>query len=124
MKPFPENANTPRIERVFNYRLSRARMTAETLLADGKGDLLGSQRECMDIEVSCLDSIVAASCILHNICEVQNNAFLPHWELEHVHDEPVMPVYDHNANDAVDIQDCLAQYFISHPYYLVVCHLI
>jgi hypothetical protein len=52
----------------------------------------------------------------HNICEVQNNAFLPHWELEHVHDEPVMPVDDHNANDAVDIRDCLAQYFISHPY--------
>ena len=27
MKPYPENSSTPRIERVFNYCLSRARMT-------------------------------------------------------------------------------------------------
>ena len=27
-----------------------------------------------------------------------------------------MPVDDHNANDAVDIRDSLAEYFISHSH--------
>ena len=114
MKPYPENANTPRIERIFNYRLSRARMTAENTFGRWKGRFIRLTKR-VDIEVSSLGSIVVASCILHNICEVQNNAFLPHWELQHVNDEVVMHIGDDNANDAVDIRDCLAQCFTLHP---------
>ena len=114
MKPYPENANTPRIERIFNYRLSRARITAENTFGRWKGRFIRFTKR-VDIEVSSLGSIIVASCILHNICEVQNNVFLPHWELQHVNDEIVMHIDDHNANDAVDIRDCLAQYFTLHP---------
>ena len=104
MKPYPENANTPRIEKIVNYRLSRARMTAENTFGRWKGRFIRFTKR-VDIEVSSLGSIVVASCILHNICEVQNNVFLPHWELQHVNDEIVMHIDDHNANDAVDIRD-------------------
>ena len=45
MKPYPENANTPRIERVFNYRLSRARMTAENTFGRWKGRFIRFTRE-------------------------------------------------------------------------------
>ena len=114
MKPYPENANTPRIERIFNYRLSRARMTAENTFGRWKGRFIRFTKR-VDIEAFSLGSIVVASCILHNICEVQNNAFLPHWELQHVNDEVAMHIGDENANDAVDIRDCLAQYFTLHP---------
>ena len=79
-------------------------MTAENTFGRWKGRFIWFTKR-VDIEVSSLGSIVVASCILHNICEVQNNVFLPHWELQHVNDEIVMHIDDHNANDAVDIRD-------------------
>ena len=108
MKPYPENTNATRIARIFNYRLSRARMTAENTFGQWKGRFIRFAKR-VDIEVSSLGSIVVASCILHNICEVQYNAFLCHWELQHVN--------DNNANDAVDIRDFrFAQYFTLRPH--------
>ena len=38
LKAYPENVNTPQSQRAFNYRLSRARMTIETLLGNGRAD--------------------------------------------------------------------------------------
>lgn len=112
MKPYPENVNTPRIERVFNYKLSRARMTAENTFGRWKGRFIRFTKK-VDMQASSLCTIVAASCILHNICEVQNNEFLPHWELEQAQEEPaVVPINNENARDAVDIRGCLAEYFV------------
>lgn len=87
-------------------------MTAENSFGRWKGRFITFTRR-VDTEPSSLGSIVAASCILHNICEVQNNAFLPHWQLEKAHEETVVPVDYENATDAVDIRDCLAQYFVT-----------
>lgn len=114
MKPYPETGNTPRIERLFNYRLSRARMTAENTFGRWKGRFIRFTKR-VDMEASSLSTIVAASCILHNICEVQNNVFLPHWELEQVQEQPVVPIDHENVRDAVDIRACLAEYFMTHP---------
>ena len=38
LKAYPENVNTPQSQRVFNYRLRRARMTVEKLLGNGRAD--------------------------------------------------------------------------------------
>ena len=114
MKPYPETGNTPRIERLFNCRLSRARMTAENTFGRWKGRLIRFTKR-VDMEASSLSTIVAASCILHNICEVQNNVFLPHWELEQVQEQLVVPIDHENVRDAVDIRACLAEYFMTHP---------
>ncbi|CAH3046001.1 unnamed protein product, partial [Porites lobata] len=37
LKAYPENVNTPQSQRVFNYRLSRARMTVENTFGRWKG---------------------------------------------------------------------------------------
>ena len=37
LKGYPENVNTPRIQRCFNYRLSRTRMTVENTFGRWKG---------------------------------------------------------------------------------------
>ncbi|CAH3151227.1 unnamed protein product [Porites lobata] len=39
LKAYPENVNTPQSQRVFNYRLSRARMTIENTFGRWKGEI-------------------------------------------------------------------------------------
>ena len=89
-------------------------MTAENTFGRWKGRFIRFTKR-VDMEASSVSTIVAASCILHNICEVQNNAFLPHWELEQVQEQPVVPIDHENVRDAVDIRACLAEYFMTHP---------
>ena len=45
------------------------------------------------MEVCTLNNVVLASCIPHNICEIQNHKFLPQWE-EFERPEEVMVVAD------------------------------
>lgn len=61
--------------------------------------------------VRTLNNIVLASCILYNICEIQNNEFLLQWE-EFERAEGVMVATDNVVQaDANDIRNALADYF-------------
>ena len=110
MKGFSKKDNQPRKEILFNYRLSRVRMTVENTFGRWKG---GFRRfsKCVDMEVRTLNNVVLASCILHNICEIRNNEFLPQWE-EFERAEEVMVVADNVVQaDTNDIRNALADYF-------------
>ena len=112
LKGFQRNDNQPRRERVFNYRLSRARMTVENTFGRWKGRFIRF-RKCVDMEVPALVNVVLASCILHNICEIQNNDFLPQWEEPERAEEAVVGIDNVNIveADAHDIREALADYF-------------
>ena len=115
MKRYPENNDTPRVQRVFNYRLSRARMTVENTFGRFKGRFKRFSKR-VDMEVSSLVNVVLSSCILHNICEAQNNEFLPDWVNQQCHEQlPEGREVDINVNiaDAEDIREALAAYFVS-----------
>ena len=88
MKPYPENSTTPRFIR-FSKRV--------------------------DMEISSLVTVITASCILHNICQIQNNSFLPIWQIDNeAFEEPVVFADDDIANrDATDIREALSEYFMS-----------
>ena len=110
MKGFSKKDNQPRKEILFNYHLSRARMTVENTFGRWKGRFRRFSK-CVNMEVRTLNNAVLASCILHNICEIQNNEFLPQWE-EFERAEEVMIVADNVVQaDANDIRDALADYF-------------
>ena len=114
MKPYPENSTTPRIKKKFNYQLSRARMSVENTFGKWKGRfILFSKR--VDMELSSLVMVITASCILHNICQIQNNAFLPIWQIDNeASEEPVVFADDDIATrDATDIREALSEYFMS-----------
>ena len=78
MKPYLDNGHLSREQRTFNYRLSRARVVVE----DAYGRLKGRWR-CLskrnDADVSDLPVLVAACCVLHNICEIHGESFSEDW---------------------------------------------
>ena len=112
LKGFQRKDDQPRRERVFNYRLSRARMTVENTFGRWKGRFIRF-RKCVDMEVPALVNVVLASCILHNICEIQNNDFLPQWEEAERAEEAVVGIdnVDIVEADAHDIRESLADHF-------------
>ena len=110
MKGYPRNNNAPRSQRVFNYRLSRARMTVENTFGRWKGCFRRFSKR-VDMDVSSLVSVTHASCILHNVCEIQKNDFLELWAGNDAPDEDVEPVEDNELSDAHIIREALADYF-------------
>ncbi|XP_025602292.2 uncharacterized protein LOC105692981 [Athalia rosae] len=78
LKPYPITNNMPLLHRNFNYRLSRARMTAENAL----GRLKGRWRVLLkrsDLNVEDVKRLAKACFVLHNICESKGEPFHPDW---------------------------------------------
>ena len=71
----------PGVNRLFNYRLSRARVTVENNFGRWKGRFIRFSKR-VDMEVSSLVNVTYASCILHNVCELQKNDYLAFWDQE------------------------------------------
>ena len=113
MKEYPENPNTLYWQRHFNYLLSRARMTVENSFGRWKGRFRRFLK-CVDMDVSTLTYVVAASCILHNICELRNDDFLEEWLVStNAEEQPDNVMYQtyQTETDASDIRDIIALYF-------------
>ena len=116
MKAYPENQNTPEWQRHFNYRLSRARMTVENTFGRWKGRFRRFLKR-IDMAVDSTTYLVAASCILHNICELRRDDFLEQWledvstALEQPEDIPVAVENEQTETDASSIRDALALFF-------------
>ena len=110
IKGYPNDKNAPRRERVFNYRLSRARVTVENTFGRWKGRFTRFSKR-VDMEVSTLVNVTYASCILHNVCELQKNDYLPCWEENEVVQEVAEEIDDNVLPDAHNIRETLANYF-------------
>jgi hypothetical protein len=63
------------------------------------------------MDVPSLVSVVHASCILHNVCEVQKNDFLEHWTRNDAQEEAVQLIKNDELSDAHTIRETLADYF-------------
>ena len=87
MKAFPDNGHLSRQQRHFNYRLSSARVIIE----HAYGRLKGRWRcllKRLDVNVSDVPELVAACCVLHNICEIHGEHFSEEW-MEGVQDDSI-----------------------------------
>ena len=78
MKAFPDNGSLTREQKTYNYRLSKARVVVE----HAYGRLKGRWR-CLlkrnDVLIDDLPKLVAACCVLHNICESRSESFDEDW---------------------------------------------
>ena len=116
MKAYPENADTPRWQRNFNYRLSRARMSVENTFGRWKGRFRRFLKR-VDMSVESATYTVAASCVVHNICELRRDDFLQEWldDVREGNNQPdnVVPQRLDHESDASIIRNTLAEYFLT-----------
>ena len=114
LKGYPENVNTPRIQRRFNYRLSRARMTVENTFGRWKGRFPRFSKR-LDMEVDGAVEVVAAACVIHNICEMRKEPYFVEW-LQEGFEQPEEEVIQDGPIDELpgsDVRATLAAFFMS-----------
>ena len=119
VKGYSENQNTPNWQCNFNnYWLSRVRMTVENTFGRWKGRFRRFLKG-VDMAVSSATYLVAASCILHNFCELRIDDFLENW-LDDVQASVHQPYNitltgenDEAESNAAGIRDVLAQFFLT-----------
>ena len=115
LKGYPNDKNAPKRQRVFNYHLSRARVTVQNTFGRWKGRFIRFSKR-VDMEVLSLVGVTYASCILHNICELQKSAYLPFWDENEILPDVVANEIDEGdvlPHDAHEIRDVLTNYFSS-----------
>lgn len=115
LKPFADRVGIGAQEKLFNYRLSRARMTVECAF----GRLKGRWRALLkrnDTHISMVPHLVLCCGILHNICEHRGDFIeedLENHDLpqprERTHHDDDLP-RDALRNRAVTIRNAIAEY--------------
>eukprot|EP00064_Thunnus_orientalis_P003345 superscaffoldBa00000269_g3354 len=64
----------------FNYHLNSSRMEVKNAFGHLKGHWCLAKRK--DVDISTMPDIVAACCILHNVCEINKENFLAEWNID------------------------------------------
>ena len=111
MKAFPDNGSLSCEQKTFNYRLSRARVVVE----HAYGRLKGRWR-CLlkrnDVQVDDLPKLVAACCVLHNVCETRGDSFDEDW-MQDITDHHSVSGSSNSSvcNSGKDTREALMTYF-------------
>lgn len=81
MKGYGQEHQLSPEQRRFTYTLSSARSVVDAAFTRLKG-----RWRCLlkknEIDLSMMSRVVAACCVLHNICEVRGDSFLPEWNTD------------------------------------------
>ncbi|XP_065121943.2 uncharacterized protein [Paramisgurnus dabryanus] len=118
MKGFPDNGHLSREQRLFNYRLSRARMTVECAFGQLKGRWRCLLKK-IEVSITRVPTIISACCVLHNLCSMNDDTFLDAW-MQDV-EEPVevnapdIPVTQERAEGPQCVRRALSLYFDKNP---------
>ena len=119
MKPFPHNGNLTREQKPYNYRIFRARIVVE----NAYGRLKARWRRLMkrnDIHTNHIPNIIAAACILHNMCEVHGEQFNDAWLQDVARSSsnfsapPSISCRDGRNDRPKQVWDALVLYFSTH----------
>lgn len=117
IKPFSFSTSLSSDEKLCNYRISRARVVVECAFGRLKGRWRRLSKQ-MDIHIDNVPNIIAACCVLHNICEVHRDCFNDDW-LQEVEDSLVQPPNISNSSSNTtggnEVRDILMEYFKLHP---------
>ena len=116
MKPFPQSGILTSEIKHYNYRMSRARIVVE----NAYGRLKARWRRLMrnDMRVDHIPNIVAAACILHNMCEVHGELFNDAWlqdinGMDGIVQPQTVAIRDGSSYGPKLVRDALVHYFRS-----------
>ena len=119
MKPFPHNSNLTQEQKNYNYRMCRARIVVE----NAYGRLKARWRRLLkrkDMHTNHIPHIIAAACIIHNMCEVHGERFNDAW-LQDVTQSgsnfstlPSTVCRDGRNNRPKQVRDARVNYFSTH----------
>lgn len=91
MKGFPDERSLTAEQRHFNSQLSSAHAVADKAFERLKG-----RWRCLfkrtDVDYAFMPDIATACCVLHNVCEMNKEEFLPQWSA--VDSDEVLPQPD------------------------------
>lgn len=114
MRPYP-GQNLTHQKRIFNYRLSRARMVVENAFG-----ILASRwrifQQRINLHPKHVDTLVVAACILHNylLCPSDNQRFLDESIQKGQSIPSVRRMRGHKASrEACSVRETLSNFFIS-----------
>ena len=117
MKPFPHNGQLSSQQRHFNYRLSRARIVVENAF----GRLKARWRRLLirlDMSMEKIPIVIAACCVLHNLCEIHGEIFLESWitKSDSEGNQPQHILAEDDTSNAAPQEICssLIQYLSDH----------
>ena len=114
IKSFPHGC-TNREQRRFNYQLSRARMVIENAYGRLKGRCRCLLKR-LDVHVNNVPVVVAACCVLHNICEVHSENFDNEWldEGQTLQQPGNYNLHSDDDEDASNVRDLFVEYIKGH----------
>ena len=114
MKAYVNNGHLTTQKKLFNYRLSKARVVVEHAYGRLKGRWRCSLKR-LDIDVGDVAQVVTACCVLHNICEDKGELFNDDWtEGVDVDYAVSSSTLAQPCSDSTAIRDALTQYFVSN----------
>eukprot|EP00118_Oscarella_pearsei_P022072 m.251670 g.251670 ORF g.251670 m.251670 type:complete len:303 (+) comp40338_c0_seq3:519-1427(+) len=90
MKPFPRFGDLSDEKKNFNYRLSSARIVVENTFGRLKSRWR-RLKKALDVNIDNVPHIVAACCVLNNICEVKGDGFEEEWRRGEEDDQQHQP---------------------------------
>ena len=90
IKPFPFSSSLNSQQKTFNYRLSRARVVVEIAFGRLKACWRRLAKQ-IDMDIDNVAHIIAACCVLHNLCEIHHDSFNEEWLQEVDLDQPDVP---------------------------------
>ena len=117
MKPFTHSPTLTHEQKQFNYRLSRARVVVEIAFGRLKARWRRLSKQ-MEIHIDNVPHVVAACCVLHNMCEVHGDTFNEEWLQDNSPDDTDV-THDHHSSsssssrEGVATRNVLVQYLSS-----------
>jgi DDE superfamily endonuclease len=113
MRPFSRNSLTGKAEKIFNYRLSRARRIVENAFG-----ILTARwrifRKPIDLHPDTVDSIVLAACCLHNMLRVSLvEANIQAKDISNNSFQQVIPIRRNYTQEAFNVRENFKNFFVS-----------
>ena len=78
MKPFDFSFNMSQDTKIYNYRISHARIVVENAFSRLKAKWHHLQKQ-NDMFIANVSTIVASCCVLYNICQLHGDSFNSEW---------------------------------------------